>query len=200
MSENKAKSLEGTKTQKNLATAYLAESAAYSRYIFFSKQAEKEGYPQFAEIFEETANNELRHAKIYLQFLSEGNAKAPAMEVDAGVIGKTIDNLKVAASEEEKEGVEMYTKAAKVAKEEGFDDIADKFEAIATIEQHHRDRYLKMADLIEKGNVFKSETGKPIKWQCRVCGYIYEGVTPPKKCPACSHPTQFFQREVELFF
>ena len=182
------KSLIGTETQKNLATAYIAESCAYTRYTFFSQAATKEGYPQFANIFAETANNELHHAKIFLRYLYEANAEAPAMGVDAGVIGTTLDNLKVAAHEEEVEGVELYTKASAVAKKEGFDEIADRFAAIATIENHHRNRFLTMA-------VFASEDGKPIKWQCQVCGYIYEGVTPPEKCPACYHPTKYFMRE-----
>lgn len=110
------KSLIGTETQKNLATAYIAESCAYTRYTFFSQAATKEGYPQFANIFAETANNELHHAKIFLRYLYEANADAPAMGVDAGVIGTTLDNLKVAAHEEEVEGVELYTKASAVAK------------------------------------------------------------------------------------
>lgn len=189
------KSLIGTETQKNLATAYIAESCAYTRYTFFSQAATKEGYPQFANIFAETANNELHHAKIFLRYLYEANAEAPAMGVDAGVIGTTLDNLKVAAHEEEVEGVELYTKASAVAKKEGFDEIADRFTAIATIENHHRNRFLTMAKQIEDGTVFASEDGKPRKWQCQVCGYIYEGVTPPEKCPACYHPTKYFMRE-----
>lgn len=189
------KSLAGTETQKKLAAAYVAESCAYTRYTFFSQQAKKEGYPQFADIFAETAANELHHAKIYLKFLFEANAEAPATTVDAGVIGTTLANLKVAAHEEEVEGVEMYTNAAAVARKEGFDEIADRFEAIATIENHHRERFLTMAGQIEDGTVFRSEDGKPIKWQCQVCGYIYEGVTPPEKCPACAHPTEYFMRE-----
>lgn len=189
------KSLVGTETQKNLAAAYVAESCAYTRYTFFSQQAKKEGYPQFADIFAETAANELHHAKIYLKFLFEADAEAPATTVDAGVIGTTLENLKVAAHEEEVEGVEMYTNAAAVARKEGFDEIADRFEAIATIENHHRERFLTMAGQIEDRTVFRSEDGKPIKWQCQVCGYIYEGVTPPEKCPACAHPTEYFMRE-----
>lgn len=188
------KSLIGTETQKYLATSYLAESTAVTRYTFFADKAEKDGFPQYSEIFKETAANELRHAKIFLQFLCEANAEAPAMSVDAGVIGETLDNLKVAATEEEHEGVELYTTAAAVARKEGFDDIADRFAAIATIEAHHRDRFLAMARRIEEGTVWRSESGDPIEWQCRVCGYIYEGVTPPEECPACHHPQKYFER------
>ena len=186
------KSLVGTKTQKNLADAYVAESCAYTRYTFFAQQAQKESYFQFANIFNETAANELHHAKIYFKFLSEGDAVTDPISVDAGVIGTTLENLKVAAHEEEVEGVEMYTKAAKVADEEGFTEIAARFRAIATIENHHRERFLEMAKRIEDGTVWKED--KPVKWQCLVCGYIYEGVTPPDKCPACAHPYQHFQR------
>lgn len=187
------KSLVGTKTQKNLADAYVAESCAYTRYTFFAQAAQKEMYYQYANILNETAANELHHAKIYLKFLNEGGCKTDPMAVDAGVIGSTLDNLKVASHEEEVEGVEMYTNAAKVADEEGFPEIADRFRAIATIENHHKERFDAMAKRIEDGTVWKSDT--PIKWQCLVCGYIYEGTEPPVKCPACAHPYQHFERE-----
>lgn len=187
------KSLVGTQTQKNLADAYVAESCAYTRYTFFANAAQKESYFQYANILNETAANELRHAKIFLKYLNEANCNTDPIEIDAGVIGTTLANLKVAAHEEEVEGVQMYTNAAKVADEEGFTEIAAKFRAIATIEQHHMDRFNAMAKRIEDGTVWKSDT--PIKWQCLVCGYIFEGTEPPKKCPACDHPYQHFQRE-----
>ncbi len=191
------KSLIGTKTQLNLAAAYIAESCAYTRYTFFADAAKKEQYYQYANLLTETAANELHHAKIFLRYLNEGGVMAPQMGVDAGVIGATVDNLKVAAHEEEVEGVEQYTNAAKVAREEGFDEIADRFEAIATIENHHKERFQTMARRIEDGTVWKSD--KPIRWQCQVCGYIYEGLEPPQKCPACYHPYQHFMREEENF-
>lgn len=193
MADTTTKSIKGTKTEVNLATAYVAESCAYTRYTFFAQQAQKEMFYQYANIFNETAANELHHAKIFLKYLTEGNAVAPNIGVDAGIIGKTVDNLAVAAHEEEVEGVEMYTNAAKVAEEEGFPEIAARFAAIATIENHHRERFLAMQKRIEDGTVWKSD--KPIKWQCLVCGYIYEGVEPPVKCPACYHPYQHFERE-----
>lgn len=189
------KSLVGTKTQINLANAYVAESCAYTRYTFFAQAAQKEQYYQYANILNETAANELHHAKIYLKYLNEGGCKTDPIAVDAGVIGSTLDNLKVAAEEEKVEGVDMYIKSAEVAEEEGFPEIAERFRQIATVELHHRERFLKMAERIEKGTVWKSEDDKPIKWQCLVCGYIFEGVTPPEKCPACYHPMQHFERE-----
>lgn len=187
------KSIKGTQTEVNLATAYVAESCAYSRYTFFGQAAQKEGYFQYANIFDETAANELRHAKIYLKYLTEGNVVAPAVGVDAGIIGKTVDNLKVAAHEEKTEGVEMYTKFADVAAEEGFPEIASKFRAIATIESRHEARFDLMRQRIEEGTVWKR--AEPIKWQCLVCGYIFEGTEPPAKCPACNHPYQHFMPE-----
>lgn len=187
------KSLVGTRTQVNLANAYVSESCAYTRYTFFAQAAQKELYFQYANILNETAANELRHAKIFLKFLDEGGCKTDPISVDAGVIGKTVDNLKVAAEEERVEGVEQYTESAKVAEEEGFSEIAKRFKEIAEIEQHHRERFEKMIKRIEDSTVWKSE--KKIKWQCLVCGYIYEGTTPPEKCPACQHPYQHFERE-----
>lgn len=186
------KSLVGTKTQVNLANAFMAESAAVTRYTFFAQAAQKEMYYQYANIFNETAQNELHHAKIYLKFLSEGGCDCTPLGVDAGVIGATVDNLKVAASEEETEGVELYRRSAEVAREEGFDQIADQFAAIATVEEHHKERFDKMRKRIEDGTVWKSD--KPIKWQCLVCGYIFEGTEPPAKCPACLHPYQHYMR------
>lgn len=186
------KSLVGTKTQINLANAYVAESCAYTRYTFFAQAAQKESYFQYANILNETAANELHHAKIFLKFLNEAGCKTDPVGVDAGVIGATVDNLKVAAEEERVEGVEQYTASAKVAEEEGFTEIAARFRAIATIENHHRERFEKMIGRIEDGSVWKSD--KPVKWQCLVCGYIYEGTTPPDKCPACAHPYQHFMR------
>lgn len=193
MSDNTQKSLVGTKTQQLLAVAYAAESMAFSRYTFFAQQAQKEGYYQYANILNETAANELHHAKIFLKYLNEGNATTSPLDVDAGVIGTTCANLKVAAEEEEKEGVEQYTMSAEVAEREGFTEIADRFRAIAAVENHHKERFDLMRKRIEDGTVWKSD--KPIKWQCLVCGYIYEGTEPPQKCPACYHPYQHFMRE-----
>lgn len=185
------KSIKGSKTEVNLANAYVAESCAYSRYTYYAQQAQKEQYYQYADIFNETAANELHHAKIYFKYLTEGAVATQPIGVDPGIIGTTAENLAVAEQEEQKEGVEQYVKAAEVAEKEGFADIAARFRAIASIESHHEARFKAMRERIENGTVWKRD--KPIKWQCLVCGYIYEGVEPPEKCPACSHPYQHFQ-------
>lgn len=191
------KSIIGTKTEKNLANAYVAESCAYSRYTYFATTAQKEQYFQYANIFTETAENELRHAKIFLKLLAGGPSVTAPIGVDPGVLSPTVDNLKVAAAEEKKEGVEQYIESAKVADEEGFSDIANVFRAIASIEARHEARFDLMRQRIEDGTVWKRD--KPIKWQCLVCGYIYEGTTPPPKCPACAHPYQHFMPEEENY-
>lgn len=183
------KSIRGTQTEKNLVTAYMAESAAYSRYTFYAKQAKKENYFPIEQIFNETADNELHHAKVYFKFLEGGQVSIP-MTVDSGVIGTTAENLQTAADEEEMEGVKQYRAFAKVAEEEGFQEIADHFNAIADVEERHNKRFLWYLDQVKKGTVWKRE--KPIKWQCLVCGYVFEGTTPPEVCPACDHPYQHY--------
>ena len=186
------KSLKGTRTEKALANAYVAESTAYTRYIYFAKSAKKEMYYDFANIFLETADNELHHGKIFLKYLTEGAVMTDPISIDPGILKPTVECLKIAAQEEEQEGVVEYTKAAAIAEEEGFQEIADHFKAIATIENHHKERFDLMRKQIETDTVWKSD--KPIKWQCLVCGYIFEGVQPPEKCPACNHPFQHFKR------
>lgn len=190
--QNKPKALKGTKTEKQLAAAYVAESTAVTRYTFYAQQATKDGYFQYANIFNETADNELRHAKIFLQYLQKGSCTPEPVSVDMGVLDNTLNNLKIAASEEQEEGVEAYTKAAEIAEEEGFVEIAERFRAIASIEAHHEERFRKMIKRIESDTVWKEK--KTVKWQCLVCGYIFEGTEPPEKCPACAHPYQHFQR------
>lgn len=185
----KTKSIMGTKTEQNLVIAYMAESAAYSRYTYYAAQAEKEKYFPIQKIFTETAANELRHGKVFFKFLQGGSVEVP-MAVDAGVIGTTAENLATAAHEELVEGVEMYTEAAKVADKEGFPEIAGHFRAIAEIEDHHRRRFERYLKQVEDGTVWKRK--KPVKWQCLVCGYIYEGTEPPAECPACDHPYQHY--------
>ena len=185
----KAKDLKGTRTEKNLVTAYMAESAAYTRYTFYAQQADKENYFPIGVIFNETAANELRHAKIYFKYLQGGSVQVP-LDVDAGVIGTTEENLETAAREEEFEGVKLYTDAAKVADEEGFSDIAAHFRAIAEIEESHRRRFLHYLKQVKDGTVWKRD--HEITWKCLVCGYEYKGTTPPQKCPACHHPYQHY--------
>lgn len=183
------KSIKGTKTEKNLVIAYLAESSAYTRYTFYAQQAEKENYFPVSEVFKATAANELRHGKIFFKFLEGGSVTVP-MDADAGVIGDTASNLATAAHEEMVEGVELYTNSAKVAEEEGFPEIAEHFRAIAEVENHHRERFERYLKHVQDGTLWKRE--KPIKWQCLVCGYIFEGTEPPKTCPACDHPYQHY--------
>ena len=184
-------SIKGTRTEQNLANAYLAESAAYSRYTFFAKSAKKEEYYHFSNIFAETADNELHHAKIFLKYLTEGVVVSSPLNVDPGILKPTVECLKIAASEEENEGVKQYIQSAEVAEEEGFKDIADHFRAIAEIENHHKERFDLMRWQIENDKVWKRD--QPIKWQCLVCGYIFEGVQPPEVCPACDHPYQHYK-------
>ena len=185
-----APSLKGTKTAENIAKAYVAESIAVTRYQIYANVARKENYFFFSKIFEETAANELHHSKIYLSMLKEGGVAPGPVTVDSGNISDTLTNLKISSSEELHEGVDLYKTSAETAREEGFDHIADVFESIATIEEHHRKRFDAMAKEIEDGTVWKRD--KPIKWQCDVCGYIFEGTEPPKVCPACAHPYQHY--------
>ncbi len=182
------KSIKGTQTEKNLVIAYMAESSAYTRYTFYAKQAEKEKYFPIAEIFRETADNELNHGKVFFKLLEGGSVNVP-LNVDAGVIGDTASNLATAAHEEEV-GVELYTESAKVADEEGFPEIAEHFRAIAEVEEHPRKRFERYLKQVKEGTVWKRD--KPVKWQCLVCGYIFEGTEPPEKCPACDHPREHY--------
>ncbi|MBD5266320.1 MAG: rubrerythrin family protein [Duncaniella sp.] len=183
------KSIKGTQTEKNLVIAYLAESSAYTRYTFYAQQADKENYYPIGEIFRQTAANELHHAKIYFKFLEGGSVEVP-VSADAGVIGDTASNLQTAADEEMAEGVDLYIKFAETAEKEGFPEIASHFRAIATIEKRHHDRFVAYLEQVKAGTVWKRE--KPIQWQCLVCGYVYEGVEPPKVCPGCDHPYQHY--------
>ncbi|MDE6160077.1 MAG: rubrerythrin family protein [Muribaculaceae bacterium] len=183
------KSIKGTKTELNLSTAYMAEAQAYARYTYYATQADKELYFPIGEVFRETAANELRHGKVYFKFLQGGKVEAP-MSVDAGVIGTTAENLKISISEEEFEGVEFYLKAARTARKEGFDEIAEHFEAIAEIENVHKERFEKYLEQVKNGTVWKRD--EPITWKCLVCGYEHVGVTPPVECPACDHPYQHY--------
>ncbi|MDE6277049.1 MAG: rubrerythrin family protein [Muribaculaceae bacterium] len=183
------KNLKGTKTEANLVTSYLAESSAYTRYTFYAQQATKEKYFPIAQVFNETAANELHHAKVYFKFLQGGQVTVP-VSADSGVIGTTAENLACAAAEELSEGVDMYKAYAKVAQEEGFDDIAEHFLAIATIEEAHHNRFLRMLQQVKDGTVWKRE--KPITWKCLVCGYEYVGTEPPAVCPACDHPREHY--------
>jgi rubrerythrin len=184
------KSLKGTKTEKNLLTAFAGESQARNRYTYFASKAKKEGYVQISRIFQETADNEKEHAERLFKFLEGGEVEISG-SFPAGVIGDTKENLKSAAAGENYEHTEMYPGFAKVAEEEGFSDIAKVFTAIAVAEKQHEKRYLALRENIEKGRVFKKD--KVVRWKCGNCGYIHEGKEPPEKCPACAHPKAYFE-------
>ena len=169
--------LKGSKTAQNLMTAFAGESQARNKYTYYASKARKDGYVQIAELFEETANNEKEHAKMWFK-LFHG-------------IGSTADNLLDAAEGENYEWTDMYAKFAAEAKEEGFTKIAFLFEQVGKIEKEHEARYLKLLANVENGEVF----AKPEKvvWQCANCGYIHEGEKAPEVCPVCAHPKAFFQ-------
>lgn len=183
-------SLQGTQTEKNLLTAFAGESQARNRYTYFASQAKKEGYVQMADIFTETANQEKEHAKRLYKFLEGGEVEISAA-FPAGVIGTTLENLKAAAAGEHYEYTEMYPEFAKVAREEGFNDIAAAFESIAVAEKQHEKRYVDLAANIEAGRVFKRD--EKTVWRCRNCGYLHEGNEAPESCPACAHAQAHFE-------
>ena len=184
------KNIKGTRTEKNLLTAFCGESQARNRYDYFAKQAKKEGYVQISRIFEETALNEKEHAKRLFKFLKGGSVEISA-SFPAGKIGTTLENLRDAAMGENYEHSTMYPEFAKAAREEGFQEIADCLEAIAVAEKEHEKRFLALAENIEQGKVFKK--GQPIKWRCINCGYCHEGQEPPETCPACAHARAYFE-------
>ena len=182
--------LKGSLTEKNLLTAFVGESQARNRYTYFASAAKKEGYEQISGIFTETAENEMEHAKRLFKFLEGGDVEVAAA-FPAGVIGTTAENLKASAAGENHEHTSMYPEFAKTAKEEGFQEIADVFTAIAVAEKQHEKRYLDLLKNIEESKVFKKY--QSIKWRCRNCGYIHEGDSTPEKCPACAHPQAYFE-------
>ncbi len=184
------KSLKGTKTEKNLLTAFAGESQARNRYTYFASKAKKEDYEQIAAIFLETAENEKEHAKRFFKFLEGGEVEITA-PYPAGVIGKTKENLKAAAAGENHEHTKMYPEFARVAKEDGFPEIAAVLRAISVAEKQHEKRYLALLENIEKDRIFQRE--EVIKWKCGNCGYIHEGKEAPIECPACAHPRSYFE-------
>ena len=171
--------LKGSKTEKNLMIAFSGESEARNKYTFYASKAKKDGYEQIASIFEETANNEKEHAKLWFK------------ELNNGEIHSTIDNLKDAAKGENYEWTQMYKGFAIVAKEEGFDDIAKLFEMVADIEKNHEQRYLKLVENIEENKVFHKD--EEVIWICRNCGHVYYGKDALKICPVCKHPESFME-------
>ncbi len=183
-------SLKGTKTEKNLLTAFAGESQARNRYTYFASAAKKEGYVQISDIFTETANQEKEHAKRFFKFLEGGEVEITGT-FPAGVVGTTLENLKGAAAGEEYEWTQMYPDFAAVAKEEGFDAVAMVFEMIAVAEKQHEKRYKELAANVEAGKVFKKEG--VVQWRCRNCGYVHEGEEALEMCPACAHAMAHFE-------
>ena len=182
--------LKGTQTEKNILTAFAGESQARNRYTYFASQAKKDGYVQISEIFTETANQEKEHAKRLFKLLEGGEVEVTAA-FPAGVIGSTPENLKESAAGENYEYTDMYPGFAKVAIEEGFEDIAEIFQAIAIAEKQHEKRYLALAANIANNTVFKKS--ESVVWRCRNCGYLHEGEGAPEECPACAHPQAHFE-------
>jgi rubrerythrin len=183
-------SLKGSKTEKNLLTAFAGESQARNRYTYYASKAKKEGFVQIADIFEETANQEKEHAKRLFKFFEGGEVEIQAA-FPAGVIGSTAENLKAAAGGEHYEWESMYPQFAAAAREEGLTEIANVLEAIAVAEKQHEKRYLGLLANVEAGTVFKKNT--KVVWRCRNCGYLHEGEQAPDKCPACAHPQAHFE-------
>jgi rubrerythrin len=180
----------GSMTEKNLLAAFAGESQARNRYTYFASAARKAGYEQIANIFIETAENEKEHAKVFFNHLQGGEVVITA-GYPAGVIGTTKENLEAAAAGEKMEWTTLYADFAKIAKKEGFADVARSFEQIAKVEKFHESRYRKLIENVTKKEVFKKD--KAVKWHCRNCGYIFESAKPPKLCPACLHPQSYYE-------
>lgn len=184
------KSLKGTKTEKNILTAFAGESQARNRYTFFASKAKKEGYVQISRTFEETANQEKEHAKRLFKFLEGGDVEIMAA-FPAGVIGTTEENLLAAAQGEDHEWQEMYPEFAQVANEEGFPEIAAVMLNIAVAEKQHSKKYKGLRDNILNKKVFKKD--QKVRWVCLNCGFVHEGDSAPEKCPACAHEQGYFE-------
>lgn len=177
-------------TPKNIVRAITGESLARNKYTFFASKAKKEGYEQIAAIFIETADNEKEHAKRLMKLLKK-ETEAQWENLAFPVVGSTKDNLLIAAKGEKWEYSKMYPEFAKVAKKEGFIEAAKVFTEISEVEEEHEKRYLKLAENIKKGQVFKRS--KDVYWKCRNCGYVHKGKTAPKVCPACAHPQAHYE-------
>ncbi len=186
-------SLKGSKTEKNLLKAFAGESQARNRYTFFASVARKENYIQIQRIFEETAANEKEHAEVFFKHLEGGDVEITAT-YPAGKIGTTEENLLAAAEGELMEWGTLYPKFAKVAREEGFLDVAESFEEISEVEEEHEKRYRKLLENVMNGTVFKRD--EEVEWHCLNCGYIHHGKEAPEVCPACEHPQAYYELHV----
>jgi rubrerythrin len=191
-----AKSIKGTRTEKNLLTSFAGESQARNRYTFFASVARKEGYEQIANIFTETAGNEKEHAEIFFKYLEGGDVEITAA-YPAGQILSTKENLAMAADGERLEWSVLYADFEKIAREEGFPEIADSFKEIAEVEEFHEKRYRKLGRNVDAGEVFKR--GTTVKWHCLNCGYVHEGPEAPAVCPACKHPQSYYELLAENY-
>lgn len=191
-----SKSVKETRTEKNLLTSFAGESQARNRYTYFASAARKEGYEQIANIFTETAENEKEHAKVFFKYLEGGDVEITA-SYPAGMIKDTKTNLKEAAAGENLEWTTLYADFAKIAKDEGFEEIARSFEQISKVEKFHESRYRKLINNIINNEIFKKKVS--VKWHCINCGYVFEGEEAPKECPACKHPQAFYEVLAENF-
>lgn len=188
------KSLKGTKTRENLMKAFAGESMARNRYCIFASIAEKEGYIKIAKAFQDTALNEKEHARVYFNFLDGDDVRINDIAYPS-CLGTTLENLLCAAKYEEEEHSAMYPEFGKIAEEEGFKEISAAFYNIASIEANHSKRYKKLAKMLERDMMFKSD--KKVKWQCSHCGFIVENENAPKKCAVCGKAQEYFERECE---
>lgn len=191
-----SKSIKGTQTEKNLLKSFAGESQARNRYTYFASAARKEGYEQIANIFLETAENEKEHAKVFFKYL-EGSDVEITASYPAGMIKDTKTNLEAAAAGENLEWTTLYSDFAKIAKDEGFNEVSRSFDQISKVERFHESRYRKLINNIGNGEVFKKRSS--VKWHCINCGYVVEGTEAPKECPACKHPQSFYEVLAENF-
>ena len=191
-----AKSLKGTRTEKNLLAAFAGESQARNRYTFFASAAKKEGYEQISMLFLQTADNEKEHAKVFFKHLEGGDAEITA-SYPAGSIRDTKSNLEAAAAGEKLEWTTLYVNFAKIAKEEGFPEVSQSFEQVAKVEEFHEGRYRKLIANIAGGQVFKKKS--PVKWHCINCWRIIEAAEAPKVCPTCQHPQSYYEMLAENY-
>ena len=188
--------LKGSQTEKNLLAAFAGESQARNRYSYFAGAARKEGYEQIAAVFQETAENEKEHAKIFFKLLEGGEAEIVA-GYPAGVIGNTLANLKASAAGENFEWSTLYQSFAGTAKKEGFEAAYQAFTQVAKVEKYHEARYQALIKNVEQGKVFKKDA--TVKWHCRNCGFVHEGTETPDKCPVCQHPRAYFEIMAENY-
>lgn len=190
------KTLKGSQTEKNLLKAFAGESQARNKYTYFASVARDEGYEQIAAIFQETADNEKEHAKVFFKHLETGDVTIE-VTYPTGKIGTTSENLLAAAECEKMEWGIIYPNFENTARHEGFSEIAESFKQIAEVEEKHEKRYRKLLENVKNKTVFKRD--KIVKWKCRNCGYVYEGKEPPKECPACKHPQAFYELLAENY-